>query len=107
MAKLKTTLQIKDIEATNYVAIYLVGGVSTMWDFPQSADLQNLIASFYEKGLIVSGVCHGPAALVNVKLNDGSYLIANKKISSFTDEEETERHRENVVRFLLESKLRE
>ena len=26
----------------------------------------------------MGAVCHGPAALVNIKLSDGSYLVANK-----------------------------
>jgi len=33
----------------------------------------------------VSAVCHGPAALVSVKLSNGKYLAAGKDVSVFTD----------------------
>jgi len=36
----------------------------------------------------VSAVCHGPAALVNVRLSDGSYLVAGHRVNGFTNEEE-------------------
>ena len=35
-------------------------------------------ARIYERGGVVSAVCHGPAGLVNVKLSNGSYLVTGK-----------------------------
>lgn len=85
--KLKNTLAPADVKATDYSAIYFAGG-KTMWDFPNSHELAKLTANIYERNGTVGAVCHGPAALVNVKLSDGSSLIEGKKISSFTDMEE-------------------
>jgi putative intracellular protease/amidase len=34
------------------------------------------VQSMWERGDIVSAVCHGSAALTNVTLTDGSYLVA-------------------------------
>ncbi|MBD0261008.1 MAG: type 1 glutamine amidotransferase domain-containing protein, partial [Cytophagales bacterium] len=48
---------------------------------------------------------HGPAGLVNVKLSNGKYLVDGKKVNAFTNEEEAAVKLENVVPFLLESKL--
>ncbi|MGE0633464.1 MAG: type 1 glutamine amidotransferase domain-containing protein [Pseudobdellovibrionaceae bacterium] len=106
MTRLSQTKSIATVNSKNYVGIFLVGGVSTMWDFPNSPELNSLIATVYERGGVIAAVCHGPAALVNVKLRNGQYLVAGKKISAFTDEEETIRGRQDVVPFLLESRLR-
>lgn len=86
-SKLENTLAPSDIDASNYQAIYFAGG-KTMWDFPNNTALQSLTAKIYESEGVVGAVCHGPAALVNVKLSDGSLLIEGKKVSSFTDREE-------------------
>lgn len=85
--KLKNTLAPTQAKAADYRAIYFAGG-KTMWDFPDSKGLAKLTAEIYESNGTVGAVCHGPAALVNVKLSDGSSLIQGKKISSFTDMEE-------------------
>lgn len=82
------------------------GGHGTMWDFSENTELANIAASIYEKGGIVGAVCHGPAGLVNIKLSNGNYLVAGKKISCFTNEEEAVGLTE-VVPFLLETKFTE
>jgi putative intracellular protease/amidase len=55
----------------------------------------------------VSAVCHGPAALVNITLSDGTYLVAGKEVSAFTNEEEAAVGLTGVVPFLLQSALEE
>ena len=69
--------------------------------------MQSLVRSVYERGGVVAAVCHGPAALVNVRLSDGASLVAGNEVSSFTDEEEAAVKLEKVVPFALESRLRE
>ena len=103
--KINHSFTPKQVNAADYDAIYYAGGHGTMWDFPDNADLAALAAKIYENGGAVSAVCHGPAGLVNVKLSNGQYLVEGKRMSAFTDEEETAVKLENVVPFLLESKL--
>ncbi len=45
-------------------------------------------AAVYENEGIVSAVCHGPSALVDVKLSNGEYLVNGRTVCSFTDSEE-------------------
>ncbi|CAD6558123.1 Protein/nucleic acid deglycase HchA [Paraburkholderia kirstenboschensis] len=78
-----------------------------MWDFADSQAVQKVIREIWEAGGVVSAVCHGPAALVNATLSDGSYLIAGKKVASFTDEEEAEVKYTTVVPYLLASTLKQ
>ncbi|MEM7549433.1 MAG: DJ-1/PfpI family protein [Bacteroidota bacterium] len=87
MEQLENSLSPSQVNANDYAAIYFAGG-KTMWDFPESKELGQLAVSIYEAKGIVGAVCHGPAALVNAKLSDGTYLVAGKKVSSFTDREE-------------------
>jgi len=78
-----------------------------MWDLPDSEALAQLAITIYEEGGAIGAICHGPAGLVNMKLSDGSYLVDGKRVASFTDEEEHAVELENVVPFLLASKLQE
>lgn len=47
-----------------------------------------MTASVYSQGGVVGAVCHGPAALVNLKLPDGISLVSGKKVAVFINEEE-------------------
>lgn len=105
--KLSATLTPETAEASLYDGIYFPGGHGTMWDFRHHLALQELTRDIYEQGGFVAAVCHGPAALVDVKLSQGNYLVAGKHINAFTDEEERQAGLEDVVPFLLESALRE
>ena len=62
-------------------------------------------ATIYEQGGVVGAVCHGLAGLVNVKLSNGAYLVANKTVAAFTNEEEEAVGLTKAMPFLLESKL--
>jgi putative intracellular protease/amidase len=107
MAKLNNTLATNSIDAKNYDAVFVVGGKGAMFDLPKDKALQNVIAQIYQQQGSVAAVCHGPAALVNVKLKDGSYLVADKKINSFTNQEEQLFGQKwiNDFDFMLEDKL--
>ena len=101
------SLVLGDLDPSRYSAVFFAGGHGTMWDFADSAAVRKVIREIWEAGGIVSAVCHGPAALVNATLSDGSYLVAGKKLASFTDEEEAEVKYTKVVPYLLASTLKE
>ncbi|GAB3644967.1 type 1 glutamine amidotransferase domain-containing protein [Glycomyces tarimensis] len=104
--RLRSTPKASDIDPSRYDAVFFVGGHGTMWDFPNSK-LAGAAVDIYELGGVVSAVCHGPAALVDAKLSDGTYLVEGKRINSFTNEEEAAMKREDVVPFLLQTRLEE
>lgn len=107
MSKINATLKLKDIDPQKYKAIHFAGGHGTMWDFADDPHIPFITASIYERGGVVSAICHGPAALVNVKLSTGEYLIKNKEVCSFTNAEEKETQMEHIVPFSLESALKQ
>lgn len=102
---MRNTLRLVDVVPSRYSAIFFAGGHGTMWDFPLSEAVQRVTRDIYESGGIVSAVCHGPAALVNVRLSDGTYLVAGKRLTAFTNGEEAAVHATDIVPFLLASAL--
>lgn len=103
--KIEHTLKPSEVKPADYVAIFYAGGHGAMWDFADNTELAAIAAQIYERGGIVSAVCHGPAALVNIQLGNGKYLVDGKKINAFTNEEETAVGLADILPFLLESKL--
>jgi putative intracellular protease/amidase len=103
--KIDNTLTPDQINVRDYAAIFFVGGHGTMWDFPNDASLARLAATIYEEGGVVGAVCHGPAALVNLKLSNGQYLVKGRRVAAFTDDEERAVNLDRVVPFLLATTL--
>ncbi len=103
--KLQHSLKLADLKASDYQAVLFAGGHGTMWDFPQNQQIQHFAAQLYQNNGIVAAVCHGPAALLNIKLPDGSYLIAGKQVTGFSNDEEDQVKLSQVVPFSLQDQL--
>ena len=106
LGALANTPAIKNLNADDYRAVFFAGGHGTMWDFPQAPGLSSLAGKIYSNMGVVAAVCHGPAALINIKLPDGSLLIKGKKLTAFTNSEEEAVGLTKSVPFLLENKLK-
>jgi putative intracellular protease/amidase len=100
---LPLTKALSEVDPAKYSAIFFAGGHGAVWDFPENKDIKRITSAIYEKGGAVGAVCHGPAALVNVKLSDGSLLIAGKKTAVFTNSEEEAVKLTETVPFLLQT----
>ncbi|UYL07844.1 type 1 glutamine amidotransferase domain-containing protein [Bdellovibrio sp. SKB1291214] len=107
MKQVQETLPLSKVDPKKYRLVHFAGGHGAMWDFPNNKDISRVAAAIYENDGIVSAVCHGPAALVDIKLSNGEYLIKGKRVNGFTNAEESEVGLTKVVPFLLASKLQE
>jgi len=107
MDKLDNSIATTKLDASVYDGIFIVGGKGAMFDLPKDKALQTVIADIYQQQGSVAAVCHGPAALVDVKLADGSYLVANKTVNGFTNKEELLFGKKwlKQFEFMLEDKL--
>lgn len=103
---LANTLKLAKVKHKNYDAVFYPGGHGPMWDLANDANSIALIQSFYENNKPIAFVCHGSAALVNVKTDDGSYLIDGKKVTGFCNSEEAAVQLTDVVPFALETQLK-
>jgi putative intracellular protease/amidase len=105
MAKVFRTLPLSKIDPTAYQAVVFAGGSGPMWDFPNNEHVNRVAATIYESNGVLSAICHGPAALVDIKLSNGNYLVSGKKVAAFTNEEEEDLKLTHVIPFLLQDKL--
>ena len=96
--------KLSDVDVSQYDAIFVPGGLAPMVDMPDHPLLKKVIRETYERKAVVGAVCHGPVSLLNVKLSNGSYLVAGKQLSSFTNDEE-ENYAKADVPFELETAL--
>lgn len=88
MKLLASTARPDGIDPAGYDAVYFTGGHAVMWDFPDDDGLQRITRAIWERGGIVSAVCHGYCGLLNTKLSDGSLLVAGKRVTGFSWTEE-------------------
>ncbi|MFC0708262.1 type 1 glutamine amidotransferase domain-containing protein [Azorhizophilus paspali] len=102
---LRGTQRLDEVEPSKYAAVYFAGGHGAMWDFPDSSAVARVARAVFEAGGVVGAVCHGPAALINVTLSDGRYLVAGRNVSAFTDSEERAVELDRTVPFLLATTL--
>jgi len=88
MEVLGNTMATSKVDPTDYDAIYVVGGKGAMFDLPYDPSLQDIILDLYRReGTVISSVCHGPAAFVNVKDGD-HFIIRDIEITGFCNVEE-------------------
>ena len=99
------TKALYTMRAENFDAFVIVGGHGTMWDLAFNSDINRILPRAFSLGKIIAAVCHGPIALTQLKLPDGSYMLKNKKVTGFTNEEEFALGLTKVVPFLLEAEL--
>lgn len=95
-AEMQKARKLSNVDVSAYDAIFIPGGLAPMVDMPDAPLLKQVIKETWERGAVVSAVCHGPVSLLNVKLNDGSYLVKGKHIASFSTEEEDGYARQDV-----------
>jgi putative intracellular protease/amidase len=88
LQQLANTLSARQALENEYQGLMIIGGDGAMFDLPFDSDTQKFISRFAEHDLPLAAVCHGPAALVNIKQSNGEYFITGKRINSFTDAEE-------------------
>jgi putative intracellular protease/amidase len=103
--RLSNTRAAAEIDPADYDVIYFTGGQGTMWDFKDNPELKRLAEGIYNDGGIISAVCHGTTALLNLELSDGKPLIANRRVTGFSRLEEFFAGVSSLVPFDLQAEL--
>ncbi|WP_249331738.1 DJ-1/PfpI family protein [Pseudoalteromonas rubra] len=109
MSALTDTVKLASLQGQSFDGVFIVGGKGPMFDLHKDTELQRLIRDIYEQQGVVGAVCHGPAALVDVTLSNGEYLVDGKRVNGFTNLEEDAFGKKwrPQFEFLLEDKLKE
>lgn len=105
--KLAETKTIESAVMDVYDAYFVVGGHGVMWDLATNAALARGLGRAHDDGRIVAAVCHGPAALSEVKDKDGAPIVKDRRVAGFSNEEEDAVGLTGIVPFALETRLRE
>jgi putative intracellular protease/amidase len=105
--QLAATPSTAEASAQGCAVLFVAGGHGAVWDLPYDKDLAALIRDVYEDGGVVASVCHGPAALLDVTLTDGSPLVAGRRVTGFSNQEERAVGMTAIVPFSLADALAE
>jgi putative intracellular protease/amidase len=105
VAALASTQVLSTVKAGDFDAVFYPGGHGPLWDLAEDRDSITLIQDFLRSGKPAALVCHAPGVLRHVVNEDGSPLVAGKKVTGFTNSEEAGVGLTDVVPFLVEDTL--
>ena len=100
------TIKLQDVSAKNFDAVFYPGGHGPLWDLATDKNSIKLIEDFWDAKKPVATVCHAPSVLLNVKDEDGEFLVKGKKVTGFSNTEEIAVQLDTIVPFLLEDELK-
>ncbi|MFT5286683.1 MAG: putative intracellular protease/amidase [Planctomycetota bacterium] len=102
--RLNRSMSLENVDLSNYDAIFFPGGLGPMADMLHEPKVKQAIVDVYESGGVVGAVCHGPVALMNVTMSDGTNFLNGKHVAAFTEAEE-QGYSEKDVPFMLDAAL--
>ncbi len=102
---LANTVKLETVNAADFDTVFYPGGHGPLWDLAELPASIQLIESFERAGKPIALVCHAPGALRHVKAADGSPLVKGRKVTGFTNSEETAVGLTDVVPFLIEDEF--
>ena len=103
--KIANTKVLADINPDDFDAVFYPGGHGPLWDLANDANSIALIEKFNSQQKPIAFVCHAPAALKDVKTADGKRLVKGKKVTGFSNLEETAVGLTEIVPILVEDML--
>lgn len=102
---LRNTRRLYEVDYKEFDGVYFPGGHGPMFDLAENEHVKEVVEYFFNSGKLVSAICHGPAALVNAKRDDGKSILFGKRVTAFTNEEERIGKLDEMVPFLLETRM--
>lgn len=106
-AEMTRSIRSNDIDPSRYDAIFFAGGHGALWDFPADPGLILASEAIWRAGGILAAVCHGPAALLQLKDEEGRLLLQGRRATAYSNLEERLGRMESKVPFMLETSMRE
>jgi putative intracellular protease/amidase len=82
------TTSIDEVSASDFDALFLVGGQAPMYTFRGNKRLENLFLNFHKAGKPTAAVCHATCILLDLKEEEGKLLVEGKTWTGFADAEE-------------------
>lgn len=99
-------LVLAGIDTSAYDAIVVPGGHGPVEDLYKDPDMGRVLVEADRAGKIIAAVCHGPAALLAARDEEGRWPFAGRKMTALSDEEEIEFGTAENAPWLLADTLR-
>lgn len=96
VAKLETTLKLKDVDLRYYDAVHVAGGRGATFDLFPSEEVAQALEHFWAEQKVVGAICHGVIALGN-----NPDRIRGRKLTGYTLEGDLELQRTFGKDFLI------
>lgn len=106
-AQLERPVPLETINPDDYALVFYPGGHGPMEDLVQDGISGELLTHFLHSGKPLGLVCHGPAALLAARNDDGSWPFAGYHLTGFSNTEERLNALAHKVKWLLEDRLRD
>jgi putative intracellular protease/amidase len=104
--RVEKPLVLGDIDVSRYDAIIVPGGHGPVEDLYKDPDMGRVLVEADREGKVIAAVCHGPAALLAARGENGEWPFAGRRMTSLTDEEEIEFGTADNAPWLLADTLR-
>lgn len=104
---LENTTPVAELDPSRLDVVFVVGGHGPMQDLavdPDVSGLFNAILDNPEK--VLAAVCHGPASFLSAHRPDGTWLFKRRRLTGFSNQEETQASFAGNAPWLLEDRLR-
>ena len=105
VAALGHTMRLDAVSAAEYDTVFYSGGHGPLWDLAEDPTSARLIETMLRTNKPVALVCHAPGVLRHTTNEDGTPLVQGRKVTGFTNTEETGVQLDKVVPFLVEDEL--
>ncbi|MEU1177909.1 type 1 glutamine amidotransferase domain-containing protein [Streptomyces sp. NPDC005820] len=102
---LANTVRLDSVSGGDFDTVFYAGGHGPLWDLAEDTVSARLIETTLRSGKPVGLVCHAPGVLRHTVNEDGTPLVAGKKVTGFANSEEEAVQLTDVVPFLVEDEL--
>lgn len=106
-AALSSTLELREVSAGDFDAVFYPGGHGPLWDLAEDTSSIALIEAMLAAGKPAAFVCHAPGVLRHPRTADGASVVKGKAVTGFTNTEEQAVGLTQIVPFLVEDMLKQ
>ncbi len=104
--RIEHPLMLAEIDTGHYDAIVVPGGHGPVEDLYKDSDMGRVLLEADRASKVIGAVCHGPAALLAARDENGRWPFAGRRMTSLSDEEEVEFGTAENAPWLLADTLR-
>ncbi|MFD3651899.1 type 1 glutamine amidotransferase domain-containing protein [Streptomyces sp. NPDC058620] len=104
-SELRHPIPLDDVDLDDYAAVFCPGGHGPMEDLAVDPVAGGLLTRALESGKPLGVVCHGPAALLAARKEDGTNPFAGYRLTGFTNAEEAQAGFADKAKWLLQDRL--